>query len=255
MVILNIDYNKCKEVVEIISIYFQNKTGIANIDCPSNISYKTNEYYLYMFYSCLLDYGMRSKIYHRNLINTYIKYPNIFQPNYVIEISEERLKDIIINNIHPRYPNIAIKKWLTLSNELIRYKNISDYLKSINSFEELSRFIKNTKSYGQKTGGLLMRVICDTEICNFKENIKSIPIDRHDIEISYLTGIINTLNISNKEIIELSDTYVKIGKALNVNPSNIDKYLWKVGNLYCNKKNCEECPLNNICIKNYEVNI
>lgn len=96
MVILNIDYNKCKEVVEIISIYFQNKAGVANIDYPSNINYKTNEYYLYMFYSCLLDYGMRSKIYHKNLVDTYIKYPNIFQPNYVIRISEEKLKDIMI---------------------------------------------------------------------------------------------------------------------------------------------------------------
>ena len=252
---MNIDYNKCKEVVEIISIYFQNKAGVANIDYSSNINYKTNEYYLYMFYSCLLDYGMQSKIYHKNLVDTYIKHPKIFQPNYIIRISEERLKDIMINNIHPRYPNIAIKKWLTLSNELIKYNNISDYLKNIKSFEELSRFIKNTKSYGQKTDGLLMRVICDIEICNFKENIKSIPIDRHDIEISYLTGIINTINVSNKEIIELSDTYVKVGKALNINPSNIDKYLCEIGNLYCNKKNCEECPLNNICSKNYEVNI
>lgn len=172
-----------------------------------------------------------------------------------LEFQKKSWKILWYNNIHPRYPNIAIKKWLTLSNELIKYNNISDYLKSIKSFEELSRFIKNTKSYGQKTGGLLIRVICDTEICNLKENIKSIPIDRHDIEISYLTGIINTINVSNKKIIELSDTYVKVGRALNINPSNIDKYLWEIGNLYCNKKNCEECPLKNICSKNYDVSI
>lgn len=52
---------------------------------------------------------MRSKIYHKNLIDTYIKYPNIFNPNYVIETSEEKLKDIIVDNIHSRYPNIVIK--------------------------------------------------------------------------------------------------------------------------------------------------
>ena len=59
----------------------------------------------------------------------------------------------------------------------------------------------------------------------------------------------NTTNISNREIIELSDTYVNVGKELNINPSNVDKYLWEVGNSYCNKKSCEECPLNNICAK------
>lgn len=41
-----------------------------------------------------------------------------------------------------------------------------------------------------------------------------------------------------------------VGKELNINPSDIDKYLWKVGNSFCNKKNCEECPLNQMCIKN-----
>lgn len=110
MITLNVDYVKWKEVVEKLNNHFENKVELANVDYPSNINYRTNEYYLYMFYSCLLDYGMRSKIYHKNLIDTYIKYPNIFNPNYVIETSEEKLKDIIVNNIHPRYPNIAIKK-------------------------------------------------------------------------------------------------------------------------------------------------
>lgn len=97
-----------------------------------------------------------------------------------------------------------------------------------------------------------MRIICDTKICDFQENVDSIPIDRHDIEISYLTNTINSSNISNREITELSDTYVNVGKDLNINPSNIDKYLWETGNSYCNRKICEECPLNSICHKSFE---
>ena len=94
-----------------------------------------------------------------------------------------------------------------------------------------------------------MRLIYDSKICDFQENIKSIPIDRHDVEISHLTSIINKTNISKNEIIELANTYINVGKELNINPSNIDKYLWEIGNSYCNKKYCENCPLNNICIK------
>lgn len=105
-----------------------------------------------MFYSCLLDYGMHSKIYHKNLIETYIKYPNIFQPSYVNGISEVQLRDIIVNNIHPRYPNVAIKKWIVLSNELNKYDSILEHLKTISSFDKLNKFIKNIKGYGQKTG-------------------------------------------------------------------------------------------------------
>lgn len=246
---LNINYNRCKEVVEKLNNHFNDTNELANVEFPKKINYGTNEYCLYMFYSCLLDYGMRSKFYHKNLIDTYEKYSDIFCPSYVIKLSEDELYNIIVNNIHPRYPNVATKKWINLSNELIKYDSILVRLKSINNFEELNKFIKSIKGYGQKTGGLLIRIICDSKICNFQENMRTIPIDRHDIEISCLTGIINVSNISNNEIMELSDTYVNVGKELDINPSKIDKYLWEIGNSYCNKKYCEDCPLNNICIK------
>lgn len=164
-------------------------------------------------------------------------------------MSQEDLKNIIVNYIHPRYPNIATKKWITLSKELSKYDNVLKILKDINSFEKLDKFIKNTKSYGQKTGGLLIRIIYDSGICNFNESVKAIPIDRHDIEISYVTGIIDSMNIDSREIMNLSDTYVSVGRELKINPSNIDKYLWEVGNSFCNRENCQNCPLNDVCIK------
>lgn len=246
---LKIDYNRCKETIIILDKYFANKNGIANVEFPESIKYKSKEYYFYMFYSCLLDYGMRSKIYHKNLIETYEKYSNLFCPEHVMNMKEEDIHDIIVNNIHPRYPNVATKKWICLSNELIKYNNILIYLKGISSFNELNNFIKHFKGFGQKTGGLLIRIICDSKICDFYENINSIPIDRHDIEISFFNHIIDKQNISSTQIHELSDTYVKVGQELNVNPSEIDKYLWEIGNSFCNKKNCEGCPLNNTCKK------
>lgn len=249
-----VNYNQCINVIECLSNYYKDKKELANIEYPSNIQYKTTEYYLYMFYSCLLDYGMRSKTYHKNLANTYKMYPDIFIPKNVLKMNENALKDIIVNYIHPRYPNVAIRKWISLSQKLVEYDNILDYLKSINSFEELGTFIKNLWGYGQKTGGLLVRIICDSQICNFKGNIESIPIDRHDVEISYLTGIINSEKISEKDVKRLSDNYVKIGKELNINPSDIDKYLWEVGNSFCNKKKCDECPLKKHCNKGSDIN-
>ncbi|MGN0974255.1 MAG: hypothetical protein ACI4OT_05875 [Bacilli bacterium] len=247
---MNIDYNRCKEIIEKLNNYFADKERLANVEFPKNINYGTNEYFIYMFYSCLLDYGVRSKIYHKNLINTYEKYPSIFCPKYVSQMKENELNDIIVNNIHPRYPNLATKKWINLSNELLKYDNILNYLKTIKNIDGLSQFIRSIKGYGQKTGGLLIRIISDSNICNFKEKVNSIPIDRHDIEISYLTNIINVNSLSNSEISKLSDSYINVGKELNINPSDIDKYLWELGNSFCNKKNCEECPLNQLCTRN-----
>lgn len=244
---MNIDYEKCRRVINSLYDYYSNDGKLTNIEYPNEIIYASNNYFIYMFYSCLLDYGMKSKLYHNNLSNTYSKYPDIFVPSKVINMSEEKLKEIIVNNIHPRYPNVALKKWLVLSNELYKYNNLVEELSKKTCFQDLINFINSLNSYGQKTGGLLARIITDSKMCNFDEMIKSIPIDRHDIEISYLTGIINLKNINGKEIKELSNCYVKIGNDLDINPSEIDKYLWEVGNTFCNRKNCSDCPINIYC--------
>lgn len=75
-----------------------------------------------MFYFCLLDYIMRSQNYHNNLINTYHIYPQVFDPSYVIGSftnNKEKLLNIMKNNIHPRYSNVAVDKWLNLSKKII----------------------------------------------------------------------------------------------------------------------------------------
>lgn len=248
---LVINTKRCTDVVKRLDEYFKNDREIANIDYPSNIKYGTNMYLLYMFYSCLLDYGMRSIIYHKNLVNTYNNYPNIFNPNIVINMDYDSLKDIIINNVHPRYPNVAVDKWINLSNVLANYDNIYDYLSNIKSFDKLNSFIKSIKGYGQKTGGLLIRIICDAHICKFSE-VACIPIDRHDIEISYLTGVINSKKVNSKDIENISNTYVSASKKLGISPSDIDKYLWEIGNSFCNKRDCINCPLNVYCLNYHD---
>ena len=244
---MNINYCQCKKIVKCLDNYFQNNRPLEHVEFPSTIKYKTDSYYLYMFYSCLLDYGMRSKIYHQNLVKTYKNYPEIFNPDFVLSMNEDDLRNIIVSSIHPRYPNVALKKWIELSNVLKKYESIKDILKRMNSFQELNCFIKGIKGYGQKTGGLLIRIIVDSRICNFEEEIDSIPIDRHDIEISYFVNIIDSKTITSSDIQNLSDAYVNVGKELHINPSNIDKYLWEIGNSFCNKKDCKNCPIYSFC--------
>ena len=60
------------QCLSLLKEYFnaQETKKIANVEFPSSITYKTEEWLYYIFYSCLLDYGIRSKIYHQNLIKT-----------------------------------------------------------------------------------------------------------------------------------------------------------------------------------------
>lgn len=242
---INYNLNKAIETVKIFKIYFNDNNSIALVDYPKIIEYKSNEYFIYIFYSCMLDYGMKSIPYHNNLINTYLKYPNIFNPEFILNNSDI-LDDIIKNSMHVRYPKVAKSKWIKLSKFLYENKDLKSILYSFNTYKELSSFIESTASYGQKTGGLLKRVIAD-DIGKYR--VEDIPIDRHDIEISYLLGVVSDINLNDKEIKALSDIWVKASIDENVNPSLVDQYLWTIGVNFCAAKKCLDCPLNNICKK------
>lgn len=228
----------------------QDSNTLATIDFPKEIKYKSNEWLIYIFYSCLLDYSMRFQNYHNNLINTYHIYPQIFNPKYVIEkfiTNKEELLNIMKNYVHPRYPNVAVNKWLNLSKELFKYDNLLDKIKEFNNFNELNLFVRNIKGYGQKTGGLLLRLIYESNVCSFNDKLEYIPLDRHDIEISYLNNIIDSRKLNNIQIEELSYSYIKSGEKQGIDANLIDKYLWNIGNDFCNKKNCTNCPLYRDC--------
>lgn len=235
--------------------YFHSVEQDANVLTPSNITLGTTEYLLYLFYSCLLDYGMKSKIYHSNLVQTYQGYKEIFDPNYVVThyLDKEReLFTIIKENIHPRYPNVALKKWVSLSkylNDNYPGNRLKEKILSLRSYSELYQFITSIHGYGQKTGGLLLRLIYELGIGDFKDSLDHIPMDRHDIEISYLNGIVKKEKLTNKEIKELGSTWIKAALESGISACDIDKYLWTIGNQLCYKKGCNNCPIRTTCEK------
>ena len=118
-----------------------------------------------------------------------------------------------------------------------------------NSFNDLNAFIRGIKGYGQKTGGLLIRLIYEAHICKFDDKLSYIPLDRHDIEISYLNNIIDSKKLSSKQIEELSSLYIKSGEKLGIDANLVDQYLWNIGNDFCNRKKCTSCPLHDDCKK------
>lgn len=235
--------------------YFETVEESAIVPIPDNIKINSLEHITYLFFSCLLDYGMRSKIYHDNLLKTYRDYVEIFKPQYVVENylnDEQKLLEIIKDNIHPRYPNIALKKWLELSkfiNSNYPGKELLVKIKGLSSYKELYDFITSINGYGQKTGGLLLRLIYESNFCDFGDEITDIPIDRHDVEISYLNGIVSKKDLSSKELKDLGTIWIAAAKKCGVSACYIDKYLWSIGNRLCLKKKCLECPIHDNCKK------
>lgn len=248
----NIDEQKIVNCLILLKKYFKNREDLAEVDYPKNIDYGSEEWLVYNFYSCLLDYGMKSKVYHENLIRTYYEYPFIFNPRHVVDNYLDSSSDLLLilkENVHPRYPNVAVDKWINLSKELVKYEKVMDRIKSFESFNELSYFVRTIKGFGQKTGGLLLRLISDSGVCSFNEEVFYIPLDRHDIEICYMNEFISTKKLTNTMIEDLSRSLILAGNKVGLSASKVDKYLWEIGNCFCNRKDCESCPLCKTCTK------
>lgn len=240
---ISYDQEKARAAVQLLKEYFKENMTYANVSYPQSIIYGSSEYFIYIFYSCLLDYGMKSKLYHDNLIKTYYNYPNIFNPSYVI-LHQNELDYILRNSIRVRYPGIALKKWIKLSEFLMNETDLKKRLNDFESYKDMSLFIDSTQSFGQKTGGLLKRLITE---CLGKYVVEDIPIDRHDIEISYLISVVSSIELKGKDIKKLSNIWVLASKTQNVNPSLVDQYLWTIGVEMCTNKRCFNCPLKDIC--------
>lgn len=78
MIIKNkVEYNldKARCAIEIFKEYFKNEKSKALVEYPDVIEYGSGEYFIYVFYSCMLDYGMKSSYYHENLVKTYKNFP------------------------------------------------------------------------------------------------------------------------------------------------------------------------------------
>lgn len=245
---MKVDSKKIEKCLQKLKDYYAEEENLATVEVPSCLKEGEETWLRYLFYSCLLDYGMNSKRYHANLIETYKKYPLIFSPSYIVKHKDLDLLKIMKENIHPRYPNVAYKKWIQLSTKLSNFSLLEE-IKSKRSMEELNIFIKEIGEYGQKTGGLLIRLIRESSVLSFQEDVTFIPLDRHDLEISYRNGITSSLKLTEKEIRELSNCYIQAGKKIGLNPILVDKYLWNIGNCFCSKKDCENCPLNKTCNK------
>lgn len=89
-------------------------TSKAEVLLPENIEHGSIEHYRYLFYSCMLNYGMKSSILHENLMKLYEQKPLIFSPKYICKTYEnnfDALADILRSYVHVRYPNQCAKNW------------------------------------------------------------------------------------------------------------------------------------------------
>lgn len=253
----NID--NAQKSLEIMHTYFgsRNIEGQAQVPIPKSIIPFSDAHYRYLFYSCLLNYGVKSSTLHNNMLLFYDSHPSLFLPGWVTEKyfnDYSELADLLRSHIHVRYPNECAKRWVGLSD--ILHSKYDDDPRALfakkTTYGEFKAAISQIKGLGQKTGGLLLRMLIDANMIQSADGIAEIPIDRHDVDICIWLEVITKFSADeikkNKKLIKmLSDAWVQAANNLSISPSLADQYLWIIGSQFCVSSKCQICPLQSLC--------
>lgn len=231
----------------------------AEVLLPSTITYNSAQHYCYLFYSCLLNYGMKSSLLHSSLRAFYDLYPEMFSPKYIVnefKTNNNNLAVLLKTYVHVRYPNECAKRWISLSISLHNnyHDNPKEMFTDLSTYEQFKDAVMKVKGFGQKTGGLLLRILIDNRMVLPIDGIAEIPIDRHDIDLSVWLKVIvdytaEEIKKNSKLIKLLSDTWVQAANNIQISPSLADQYLWIIGSEYCTTMTCQSCPLYNLCFR------
>ncbi len=255
----NLSLKNAETCLNILHNYFSDKNieGQAQVVLPKSIIPNSKVHYQYLFYSCLLNYGMKSTSLHKNMIYLYEQYPNVFSPGYVVEKYSKDytdLADVLRSYVHVRYPNECAKRWIGLSEVLhLKYNdNPKEMFRDKSTYNDYKKSISQIKGLGQKTGGLLLRILIDNNMLSPIDGITEIPIDRHDIDLCIWLNVISNFTADeirkNTKIIKaLSDVWVQAANNLSISPSLADQYLWIIGSEFCASKKCIHCPVFDLC--------
>jgi len=261
--------NIVNQVSSLIMDEYMNKNGIFNninelleMQCPETIEPHSEEHANFYFYLIFNDHGTKSINLYKRFKDKYQNFPELFNAKYIVESyenNEESLLEEHTSKLGLRYPKVATKSWIENSKILLDKfdgKAINMF-RSTNDALELFKTINKFRSYGPKTSGLLLRVILGMGFNRNLENIENVPlpVDIHDTRIAFNCGIYRPNGIDDLQKIYTNPSHIKkieklwrdSAKFIGVDWEELDRALWLLGSKGCVNKECQICPINDIC--------
>lgn len=241
---------------------FSRTDDLLEFQTPIGTEYCSKEHARFYFYLIFNDHGTKSRNLYTKFKELYRNSEYLFSPIEIIRKfgnDENLLKEEFLSKLGLRYPAQAAKSWISNSTMIIEKYNgepINLY-DSTSDAMELFKRIKDFRSYGPKTSGLLLRVIRGVGFNRKLKNIAEVPlpVDIHDSRIAFLCGIYNPTGINDiyniysnpKHIQKIEKIWRVAAKEARVKWVDIDRALWLLGSQGCVNKLCFNCPINQYC--------
>jgi len=240
--------------------FFQHKKNLLEYQIPDAIDYASKEHAMFYFFLIFNDHGTKSINLYKNFKNLFVKNSDYFNPKKIAYLEDELKEEIA--KLGVRYANNSFKYWVYNAQKIVNEfdGDVYNLFTSYDDAMELYKKIKEFKGYGDKTTGLLLRVINGVgfnKLDNFYD--VPLPVDTHDSKIAINCNMIDSFdyNKADKKVLkDVSKIWQDLANSMGYKWEELDKALWILGSVGCVKKDCQDCPIKLDCkIGKYEENL
>lgn len=186
----------------------------------------------FLFWVIQMDYATKSQRLYQNALQLWNEDRDWYDAMKIFNCSNTKLKEIIKSKFKPRYANEITKRFKYNSELLIRdYDGYAiNLVKSALSAEDLLNKIRYFRGFGPKLGNFLFRTFISVLNPKYKD-LEDIlmPVDIHDVRLSYRWGFINNSEMSSKNIKKVKHIWNIACKKAEVSWIVFDRALWLLG--------------------------
>ena len=265
---LLIDRNRARLVIRRLHEDFAQRRGLlSELDdlvenqIPDGVSLLSLEHACFLFYMVPNDHGVKSRHLYSRAKQFFVSRPEMFSPVEMLRSfsgpDDRTLSSLLAATLGVRYPNEAARSWYLNSARIVtEYGGDPRQLfQSTQNAPELLRRILSFRSYGPKTGGMLLRAIGGLGFASLTDlEDVLLPVDVHDSRISFMTRIVR-LPAGHPDpdkgyypyVPQVQKALLDACNSLGMSWPDIDRALWIIGSRGCVSLRCTECPLLDMC--------
>lgn len=239
-----IDHKRANALVSLVRDEFLNdpffiqvQKNLIENQIPKSIVRGSLEHARFLFFIASNDHGLKSNSMYDKVKALYQVHPEYFDAKYISKQSAAFVKEQIADKISTRYPNAFSKNWVENARKIVREFDGEplNIFKSTTDALELLQIVKSFSGYGPKIGGMVVRAAYSLKFNDKLKDMQNVPVpvDVHDSQILFQSGILYTANPKNIQ----HPRYIKTAQQEILDACNrqhldwtiVDKALWLIG--------------------------
>ncbi|ETY74589.1 hypothetical protein LFAB_07190 [Lactiplantibacillus fabifermentans T30PCM01] len=219
------------------SFFLGAQANLIGNQVPKGVEKSSKFHARFLYYIACNDHGLKSNNMYEKAKRLYEEHSEYFDPNTIINLSEDDIFNAIVKRLGARYPNALLRSWIENTNFIIQNYGGEpiNLFTSTNDAYELLKNIKKLRGYGPKISGMLVRAIHGLKFNPALKNMAAVlvPVDIHDARILFKTGVFSVPESPKFDYYDyVLPAQKELLSACNRNRLDwtiVDKALWLIG--------------------------